>query len=422
MGNFCFFGCGPPPGPPPTPSPTPAPTPFPTSAPVGGGGGGGGGGSAFDPAVQGVQPNCFINDPTRFNICLDLDLASNDSLQAFQDARNQWQTVLTGQENNRGNFRNFLRSFGRQGQEYASNINQIPDFLDDIYIAAFERSIDGVNGVLGFAGPDFVYPDTGRTMTGSMVFDSADVRRLGSAAFANTVLHEMGHVLGIGTLVSILSSNKQAVSKIRSANFASFVFLLYQWESTGVVSRFQQNGRTQYTYNGSSANREWSRICDGPLPIETDGGEGTAGGHWDEDCLRTELMTGFLDGGNDPLSVITVASLEDLGYSVSKENAEPFTSRDVAGFCCNRRRNLRKDDDEDGEFMQVEMPALDSDTVQMAAEEAFTVMQTMRSEMPAEMPEGAVYVGGESMTVFVFDSEGNVRDLAFRWEDLKEMF
>ena len=66
-----------------------------------------------------------------------------------------------------------------------------------------------------------------------------------------------------------------------------------QWESTGVVTRRRQNGQNVYTYNGNNAIREWESICGNtPLPIETDGGDGTAGGHWDEDCLRGELMTG----------------------------------------------------------------------------------------------------------------------------------
>ena len=78
--------------------------------------------------------------------------------------------------------------------------------LDDVFIAGFEQSIDGRGGVLGFAGPDFVYDDTGLTMTGSMFFDSTDIERLLRSDpnfWTNIVEHEMGHVLGIGTLVSL---------------------------------------------------------------------------------------------------------------------------------------------------------------------------------------------------------------------------
>jgi len=50
------------------------------------------------------------------------------------------------------------------------------------------------------------------------------------------------------------------------------------------------------------------------LPIENIGGPGTAGGHWRESLLRNELMTGFLNLGENPLSRITAGSMRDLGY------------------------------------------------------------------------------------------------------------
>lgn len=214
MGNICFFNCGPPPGPPPTPSPTPSPTPAPvgpnpTPSPVGSGPTPGGGGSAFDPVVQGVQPNCNNFDSSRFNICLDLDLSNSGSFDAFERARNTWQEAIVGQENSFTDFRDFLSENGERGLDYASNINELPDTLDDIFIAAFEENIDGPGNVLGFAGPGFVYTDTGLTATGSMTFDSSDVADLLSeGSFQNTVLHEMAHVLGIGTLVSGALWNK----------------------------------------------------------------------------------------------------------------------------------------------------------------------------------------------------------------------
>lgn len=49
-------------------------------------------------------------------------------------------------------------------------------------------------------------------------------------------------------------------------------------------------------------------------PVETEGGSGTAGGHWDEDCLTTELMTGWADSVMSA-SRLTAATLDDLGYT-----------------------------------------------------------------------------------------------------------
>ena len=50
------------------------------------------------------------------------------------------------------------------------------------------------------------------------------------------------------------------------------------------------------------------------MPIENMGGRGTALSHWREATLKNELMTGFLNLGENPLSRITAGSMKDLGY------------------------------------------------------------------------------------------------------------
>jgi hypothetical protein len=61
------------------------------------------------------------------------------------------------------------------------------------------------------------------------------------------------------------------------------------------------------------------------VPVENTGGPGTANAHWREAVLANELMTGFLDAGNNPLSELTVRSLADLGYAVNPAAADPFS-------------------------------------------------------------------------------------------------
>ena len=52
------------------------------------------------------------------------------------------------------------------------------------------------------------------------------------------------------------------------------------------------------------------------VPVDNGAQLGTADAHWRESIMDTELMTGFLDGGvPNPLSVISIASLLDIGYS-----------------------------------------------------------------------------------------------------------
>ena len=132
-----------------------------------------------------------------------------------------------------------------------------------------------------------------------MVFDSDDIDRLrDDGTFVGVLEHEAGHVLGIGTL----------------------------WDDKGLYDGFSG----QYA-SGTQAESEWRNIgCTGPLPVELDGGQGTAGGHWDEVCLDHELMTGFRTG-NTPLSRITIASLADIGYTVNMGAADPYGLSDL-GF------------------------------------------------------------------------------------------
>lgn len=100
-------------------------------------------------------------------------------------------------------------------------------------------------------------------------------------------------------------------------------------------------------YQGPLAIDVWQNEygCVGTPPIETNGGAGTAGSHWDEACFNTELMTGYTDV-NMPLSKMTAASLEDLGYTVDYNS--PFIDHSYAGWisgrdCCTLgRRNLRE--------------------------------------------------------------------------------
>jgi hypothetical protein len=114
----------------------------------------------------------------------------------------------------------------------------------------------------------------------------------------------MGHVLGISSPLWGLAYN----------NLLSADGLVYNGP----------NGVNVYRQN-------WG--CSGSPPIEQDGGAGTAGSHFDEVCFGDELMTGYLSTlVPQPLSELTIAVLEDSGYSVN------YTQADSYSKCCTRRR------------------------------------------------------------------------------------
>ena len=178
----------------------------------------------------------------------------------------------------------------------------LPDdgLIDDLKITATLDTIDGPSNTLGFAGPTLLRGGSSLPIEGEMTFDIADVSTLnvvngdGSNAWEMTVLHEMIHVLGIGTI----------------------------WDNLNLVDE------ATFRYLGANGNHEWeflyaTEFANDPnaalgAPIENDGGSGTALGHWEEDVFGDELMTGFLNTSQDnPLSNITVAALADLGYTTT---------------------------------------------------------------------------------------------------------
>jgi hypothetical protein len=66
--------------------------------------------------------------------------------------------------------------------------------------------------------------------------------------------------------------------------------------------------------------------CATSVPVEgSQGGDGTINSHWRETTFNNELMTGFLNTGTNPLSKMSIKSLEDLDYTVDVSAADPFT-------------------------------------------------------------------------------------------------
>lgn len=175
---------------------------------------------------------------------------------------------------------------------------------DDLLIFAAVETIDGPGAVLGQAGPCWIRDPSALPFAGLMRFDVADVNNLeATGSFGNVILHEMGHVVGVGTLWN-------------------FKGLLASPSSTGnVLDTYYAglNGRAGFDAIGGSTYTGGQKV-----PVENTGGPGTANSHWRESVLANELMTGFLGAGSNPMSLLTVRSLIDLGYAVNVGAADPF--------------------------------------------------------------------------------------------------
>ncbi len=170
--------------------------------------------------------------------------------------------------------------------------------VDDVLLLADADSIDGRGGVLARAGPCIIRGD-GTAVVGRVQVDSADLRELASSGRLVAVLrHEIGHVLGIGTL--------------------------WSRPSLGLVARAGAGWR----YHGRRAlgvARWWNRsVPDADAGVPLGDANGAGSGHWNEEAFGNELMTPLLDFGANPLSLVTLEALGDLGYATSAAAAEAY--------------------------------------------------------------------------------------------------
>lgn len=191
--------------------------------------------------------------------------------------------------------------------------------IDGLVIYASVDSIDGSGKILAQSGPCYIRSGSDlRTVIGVMKFDSADINGLaGSGNLQEVITHEMLHVVGFGSFWDPSDAN-----------------LLIN-DSTPAVAYIGPGGIAGCQSLGAAVT------CATSVPVEgTRGGPGTLYTHWSESTFNNELMTGFLNSGTNPLSVMTVRSLADLNYTVNPAAADPYT----LPVGTNLRASFRSDD------------------------------------------------------------------------------
>lgn len=229
-------------------------------------------------------------------LCFTTD-ASDSQRAVFVNAAARWSEIIRG---------DVPDATGSIPAEACDEGMPSADFVyDDLVIFASIRSIDGPGGVLGAAGPCFFRAGSNLPFIGVMIFDKADVATLErEGQLGSVILHEMGHVLGIGTIWSQLGLLKNP------STFASRLDTYFS--GANAIAGFNQIGGL--TYTGGQK-----------VPVENGGPQGTINGHWRESVLQNELMTGYVNAGSNPLSAVTVRSLADLGYTVDPAAADAFS-------------------------------------------------------------------------------------------------
>ncbi|MCZ7630413.1 MAG: hypothetical protein M5U19_15865 [Microthrixaceae bacterium] len=231
-----------------------------------------------------------------YGITLRLDPGMDPVFQAaFEDAAARWEQVITaGVPDVALNLPGGLMGW-------------VPAFkgtVDDVLIDARATPIDGPGNVLGSAGGILIRPGHWQPYYGVMQFDTADLQMLDAKGWLyEVILHEMGHVLGLGT----------------------------SWMFQGrIADPFTKPGYTGQA--GIAAYRELGGS--GRVPVENQGSLGTALGHWRESFFADELMTGHLGPADAKLSRLSIAALADQGYGVDMSVADTYS---IPGMACAQR-------------------------------------------------------------------------------------
>jgi len=153
----------------------------------------------------------------------------------------------------------------------------------------------------------------GLPIAGVIAVDLADISRF--AHFTETLVHELGHALGIGTL----------------------------WQKLKLLEHVSAQ---KTVFRGRKATSAFQSMTNKPaneLLVETGGGASSAGGHWSESAFGKELMTPEKDIG-EHIAKFTIASLEDIGYKSIDYTlfSDPKLSSDSHTIPVNKLLNMTK--------------------------------------------------------------------------------
>ena len=170
--------------------------------------------------------------------------------------------------------------------------------VDDLAIAVEVTDIDGAGGTLAQAGPLTARMSGGNFTTSTAGLIQIDQSDRSNSRLETIVEHEIGHVLGIGTLWDAATSGENSVAPVH--------------EGSSTTSAYE-------ALSGSDAF-----LLEG-VPLQLFGGAGTSLAHWSEENFDNELMTGNLNPNSEnPLSAVSLSALEDIGYEVDQSAADSY--------------------------------------------------------------------------------------------------
>ena len=232
----------------------------------------------------------------------------------FRQAAEVWERVITGGLSDR-----FIDSSeARCGDGDPSLFGT---HIDDLLVYIGLKSLDGPGGALAEAGPCWTRLPSHLPFIGTVTIDTADLPVMErNGVLGKVVTHEIGHALGFGIIWDQIPPEGPPFLQQPSVvnGFIEVPGRDTHFSGPAAVAAFDAVGGD--AYRGGAK-----------VPVENDTvryGIGALDGHWRESVLGHELMTSSLSiepGVHEPLSIVTIAALEDLGYSVDDAAAEQYT-------------------------------------------------------------------------------------------------
>jgi hypothetical protein len=199
--------------------------------------------------------------------------------------------------------------------EFCTGAGSAPlsEVVNGLLTFASVDTIDGPGTTLAHASACYFRGQNDfRTIVGVMKFDDDDIDMLGSS-LQTVILHEMLHLVGLGTYWGPEEANLLTGAGGPGASYTG---------AAGIAGCQAIGGSV------TCANSVPVEDCVGLNP-GTKCGPGQQDVHWKETTFTNELMTTYFNSAGNLLSIMTIRSFEDLGYTVNTAAADQFS---IAAF------------------------------------------------------------------------------------------
>ncbi len=190
---------------------------------------------------------------------------------------------------------------------------EVTDEVDDIRVFVTIGAIDGPGHTTAQSGPCWVrpYPLEGaegiwlQPTLAALFLDEADVAAVEAAGMLESfAAHELAHALGFVPAVW------ERHGRLRDPSVPDSPGADTHFDGPLTVAAFDAAGGAGYMR--------------AKVPVENGARAGFSDSHWRESVFGDEIMSALLTGESQPLSLVTIESLYDIGYEVNLGAADEF--------------------------------------------------------------------------------------------------